>query len=287
MDAIAALLVSGLIFWMGIQLSRDSVSVLLDRAPIGATTLLRETLMKEPSVLAVDSLRVRQVGSVPYVSFNVLIPRSLATSAISDLNQKLKSRVQAVLPSADVSISLEPIALIDETVQQKILAIATQHGLSIHHLVVQDIDDKRAVSFDVEMLPSLTLGLAHEKATELENAIRTGLGGELEVESHIEPKPNDDLASTQASPLVFAKVSRLLMAATRKEKHLSDVHNIRVRSMGKSLYLHYHCRFAPSLSLELCHSVLDRVEAKMMAAIPHLKRVVAHAEPVGGAQHKL
>ncbi len=287
MDSIAALLVSGLIFWMGLKLGREAVAVLLDRAPSGATELLRETLFQEPSVLGVEALRVRQVGAVPYVSFNASVPRSLATSEISSLSQRLKSRVQAALPGADVSVALEPVALLSETVQQKIIAIADQHALSIHHLVVQDVGSKRAVSFDVEMMPSLPLGLAHEKATELEDAIRAGLGGELEVESHIEPKPDDSLASVQASKLVFAKVLRALNTAARGERHLTDIHNVRVRRMGRSLYLHYHCRFAPTLSLEACHAVLDRVEAKMMAKVPLLKRVIAHAEPIGRAKHRL
>jgi len=286
-DAIAALLVSGFIFWLGGKLGAETVSSLLDRAPDGATALLRQIISQETSVLAVEQLRVRQVGPVPYVSFTAQVPRSLTTGEIAALGHQLRGLVVQALPRADVNVSLEPVAIDSETVQQKILAIAALHGLSVHHLVVQDLSDKRAVSFDVEMPPSLTLGAAHERATDLEEAIRSGLGGGIEVESHIEPKPIDSLQSEEAGKVEFAKVARALKAAVRPEKILSDVHNVRVRRMGSTLYLHYHCRFVPTLSLEACHAVLDRVEGRLIAGLPQLKRVIAHAEPVGAEPHKL
>ena len=286
-DAIAALLVSGFVFWLGIKLGIETISTLLDRAPQGASSLLHQTLIKEPSVLSIERIRVREVGAIAYVSFTARVPRSLATSEIASLSQKLQARVRAVLPAADVNVSLEPVALDTETAQQKISAIAAQHGFSIHHLVVQDVGVKRAVSFDVEMEPALSLGAAHERATKLENAIRAGLGGDLEVESHIEPRPQDSLRSLVAGKPEYTKVELALKAAVRSEKALTDIHNLRLRRIGRGLYLHYHCRFKANQSLENCHTVLDRIEGRLMAKIPHLKRVVAHAEPIGAAKHKL
>jgi divalent metal cation (Fe/Co/Zn/Cd) transporter len=286
-DAIAALLVSGFIFWLGYKLGSETISALLDRAPEGVSALLHQTLAQESSVLSIDQLRVRQVGRVAYVSFVAFVPRSLATTEIAALSHRLKALVQNILPGADVNAALEPVVLDSETAQQKVLAIAAQQGLSIHHLVVQDIGGKRAVSFDVELPERLSLGVAHERATVLESAIRTGLGGGLEVESHIEPRPSETLLSVVAEKPMFKKVELALKAAVRGEKALSDVHNIRLRRNGAELYLHYHCRFAASLSLEACHAVLDRVEARLMAKLPQLKRVVAHAEPLGHAKHNL
>ena len=286
-DAVAALLVSGFIFWMGIRLGRETISSLLDRAPEGAASLIRQILAREPSVLAVQQLRLRQVGPVVYVSLGATVPRSLSTGEIADLGRKLKAEVQNQVRGADVNIALEPVALDSETAQQKVLAIAAGQGLSIHHLVVQDLGAQRAISFDVEMPPTLSLGAAHEKATVLEDTVRALFGGNIEVESHIEPKPEDSLAAKAASLTDLALATRALNSAARAERLMSDVHNIRLRQFGRSLYLHYHCRFAASLSLEACHSVLDRVEARLMGKIPRLKRVVAHAEPVGKAPHKL
>ena len=86
---------------------------------------------------------------------------------------------------------------------------------------------------------------------------------------------------------MFRKVELALKAAVRGEKALKDVHNIRLRRSGTELYLHYHCRFAADLSLEACHTVLERVEARLVAKLPRLKRVIAHAEPLGHARHIL
>jgi divalent metal cation (Fe/Co/Zn/Cd) transporter len=51
--------------------------------------------------------------------------------------------------------------------------------------------------------------------------------------------------------------------------------------------VHYHCRFAPELSIADVHDVSDRIEIALMAGIPDIKRVVAHAEPVGYEKHGL
>ena len=121
----------------------------------------------------------------------------------------------------------------------------------------------------------------------MESAIRNGLGGGLEVESHIEPRPGETLLSVVAEKAMLEKVKLALKGAVRGEKALKDVHNIRLRRIGTELYLHYHCRFAANLSLEACHAVLERVEARLMAKLPRLKRVIAHAEPLGHAKHIL
>jgi divalent metal cation (Fe/Co/Zn/Cd) transporter len=68
---------------------------------------------------------------------------------------------------------------------------------------------------------------------------------------------------------------------------LSDLHNIRVRANAAGLYVHYHCRFAPEASILDVHDVIDRVEVALIAVLPDIRRVVAHAEPVGHGRHKL
>ena len=285
-DSVAALLVSGFILWMGISLGRENVSSLLDRAPEGASVLIKQALDSEPSVLSVEQLRLRQVGPTVYVSLNAKVPRSLSTEEIAELARNLKARVEGLVNGADVNIELEPVAIDNETAQQRVLAIAASQGLSVHHLVVQNLGAKRAISFDVEMRPSLTLAVAHERATFLEDAIRASLGGKLEVESHIEPRPEDSLASTPAKLADFSKASTALKLAVKHEVRLKDVHNVRVRQLDDGLYLHYHCRFEGEENLANCHEVLERVEARIKAKMPVLKRIVAHAEPLGKAKHR-
>ena len=55
-------------------------------------------------------------------------------------------------------------------------------ALAIHHLTAQKISDKLAISFDLEVDGSMQMGEAHDRATDLEDAIRNELGRDAEVE---------------------------------------------------------------------------------------------------------
>jgi divalent metal cation (Fe/Co/Zn/Cd) transporter len=68
---------------------------------------------------------------------------------------------------------------------------------------------------------------------------------------------------------------------------MSDVHNIRIRSTGDGLFVHYHCRFDGKESVDAVHTTVDHVENGLQAKFPEIRRVIAHAEPVGLARHEL
>jgi divalent metal cation (Fe/Co/Zn/Cd) transporter len=165
--------------------------------------------------------------------------------------------------------------------------IAAEQGLSIHHLVVQDVEGKLAVSFDVEMAGETSLYDAHEEATRLEAAIREGLGGDVEVESHIEPQTLPLVAGHVAPEKIVASIERSLKTLAKAEKAMHDVHSVRVRQVGDGLYVHYHCRFAPDAQIVKVHEIVDRVENRLLDLRPNVKRVVAHTEPMGRMKHRL
>jgi divalent metal cation (Fe/Co/Zn/Cd) transporter len=95
------------------------------------------------------------------------------------------------------------------------------------------------------------------------------------------------LAGAPPSAAVIKKIEGLLSKLAAKESALSDLHNIRVRANAAGLYVHYHCRFAPELPIADVHEVTDRIEVALMGGLPDIKRVVAHAEPVGHEKHWL
>jgi divalent metal cation (Fe/Co/Zn/Cd) transporter len=58
-----------------------------------------------------------------------------------------------------------------------------------------------------------------------------------------------------------------------------------VRRNSEGLFVHYHCRFEPAETIETVHDIIDRIETELQHEEPRIKRVIAHAEPVGGAGH--
>lgn len=285
-DSVAALLVSVYICKIAWDLSSTTLNTLLDAAPAGVTTLIGDIAEKQDGILSVNRLRVRPAGSTLFVNLDVNVPRLINITAIAELKAKLVSSIRAKLPQSDISITTNPVALDNETAFEKIGLIAAQKNASIHHITVQQIQGRMAVSFDFEVDGATRLSKAHDQATALEEAIRIGLGGDVEVESHIEPQPLRLLSGEPASAPQTKRIETTLRQLAKSEKSLSDLHDVRVRQTAEGFYVHYHCRFAPTATIDAVHLAVDQIENSLKTKIQNINRVIAHAEPLGRAQHK-
>ena len=85
----------------------------------------------------------------------------------------------------------------------------------------------------------------------------------------------------------FMEEERLLAAMQPLYPRLTDIHSIRLRRNEEGLFLHYHCRCAPGDSVEQIHDDIDRVEAGLKDRFGDIRRVIAHAEPLGARRHAL
>jgi divalent metal cation (Fe/Co/Zn/Cd) transporter len=268
-------------------LARSTLDTLLDATPIESTNEIRRLAESTVGVLRVRELRVRPAGPVIYVSLAVEVARTLPVDEISLIKSKLSSGIRNRFPNADVVLAADLVALDDETVFQRIMMIASRHRTAIHHPTVQRVNGRLAVSFDIEVDGSTLLVDAHAIATRLEGDIRHELGPEIEVESHIEPLPERLLDGHEATELERDRLVRALGALAATEPRLSDLHNIRVRENKEGLFVHYHCRFLGTDTVDEVHGATDRIENALQEQFPSIRRVIAHAEPVGLAKHDL
>jgi cation diffusion facilitator family transporter len=286
-DSVAALLVSIYIGKIAWDLTSTTLNTLLDAAPAGVSAQINDIADQQNGILSVNSLRVRPAGSTLFVNLDVNVPRLLNLVSITELKSKLVAAIQSKLPHADISITTNPVALDDETAFDKIGLIAAHYNASIHHITVQQVQGRMAVSFDLEVDGATQLAAAHDQATQLEDAIREGLGGDIEVESHIEPQPARLLVGEPAAPAETKKIEKLLQQLAKSEKSLSDLHNVRVRHADGGLYVHYHCRFKQAETIDAVHAAVDRIEIAFGAKLTNVKRVIAHAEPLREARREL
>jgi cation diffusion facilitator family transporter len=286
-DSVAALVVAAFVAHAAWNLGKQTLDNLLDAAPVGVASAIEDIVSQQNGVLDLRQLRVRPAGPDIHVDMIADVPRTMAVSKLDQIRRALSESILRQFPNADSSIQLNPVELDTETAFEKVALIAEKHDLKVHHLAVQNLDGRLAVSFDVEMDADTALLTAHDRATALEADIRDGLGMDVEVESHIEPMEPRLLDGAAPALELVDRITTQLAHLARRERSLSDLHNIRVRSNAAGLYVHYHCRFAPDLSIAKVHEVTDRIEMALMTAIPEISRVVAHAEPVGHGKHRL
>jgi divalent metal cation (Fe/Co/Zn/Cd) transporter len=95
------------------------------------------------------------------------------------------------------------------------------------------------------------------------------------------------LLGEEAPARLTADVSAALLQLAGTHERLSDIHSIRLRRNEEGLFLHYHCRCSPTDSVEQIHDDIDRVEAGLKARFSDIRRVIAHAEPLGAGRHAL
>jgi cation diffusion facilitator family transporter len=277
-DAAAAIAVAIMIALLGLRMARSTVETLLDRAPEGVAEKVEAALRAVPGVVDVERMRIRMVGPTTFIDTIAKVPRTYPIDRVEEIKRKAQLAVSEVLGDADLTFTAIPVALNDESVRERIMVIARNSGLAIHHVTVHDLRGKLIVSIDLEVDGGMALTAAHDIAQSLEQSIENDFGTDVEVDTHIEPLEPELPHGTDAAPerveTVAAALSRFAAGTA-----IHDIHNVRVRDTEAGEIVNFHCRAAPSMSVIKVHESVDEIERALRRAFPTVKRVISHAEP--------
>jgi cation diffusion facilitator family transporter len=277
-DAAAAIGVAVMIAALGMRLARSTVETLLDRAPEGVTETAKAVIAAVPGVVDVERLRVRMVGSKHFIEAIVQVPRTYPIDRIEQIKRKAQDAVAKALGDADLTFTAVPVARDNESVRERIMVIARNSGVAVHHVTVHDLGGKLTVSIDLEVDGDMALKDAHDIAHELERSIRDEFGEDVEVDTHIEPLEPELPLGTDAAPERIETIKTALRRFAA-DGSIHDIHNVRVRNTDAGEIVNFHCRAAPSMSVIKVHENVDAIERALRRAFPTVKRVISHAEP--------
>lgn len=278
-DSGAAIAVAVLISILGLRLGKSTIETLLDRAPDGASEKAEAAIRGIPGVVDVERLRVRMVGARHFVDATVHVPRTYPIDRIDDIKRKAQDAVSEALHDADLTFTATPVAHSNESVRERIMVIARNSGLAIHHVTVHDLGEKLTVSIDLEVDGDMPLKDAHDIAHRLEASIREEFGADAEVDTHIEPLEPELPLGSDAAPARVETVQQALSRFAAEGGAIHDVHNVRVRDTDAGEIVNFHCRAVPSMSVIDVHEKVDEIERALRHAFPSVKRVISHAEP--------
>jgi cation diffusion facilitator family transporter len=278
-DSAAAIIVALFIFIAGWRLGRRTVDTLTDTAPAGAAAKITAIAARVPGVVAVERVRVRQAAGVEFVDLTVGVSRTLPLDRVAAIKQRIEAALRGELPKAELSITTEPRPLDGETVLERVMVIARNRSLAVHHVTVHAIGTQLSVSLDLEVDGAMALGAAHDIATALEEAIRDELGSTVEVETHIEPMQPHGQAGLDASAERITEVRNALVEIAGKCAAVGEVHDVRVRRSDGAELVNFHCRVDPALTVAEVHERVDEVERALRERFPTIMRVIGHAEP--------
>jgi cation diffusion facilitator family transporter len=279
-DPLAAIGVSFFVCHVAWQLGKRTIDTLIDAAPEGSAQKVTAIASAVSGVVAVLRVRVRPAGSVLFVDLAVAVGRGYSQQRVAKVQQEITEAIRAEMPESEVVVSTKPLALDDETVYERVRIIALNHNIAVHHVTVHHAQDKLSVGLDLEVDGQKSIQEAHELATHLEHEIRSEFGGDVELETHIEPRqaaisPDGKDISAEALESFKTSLERLIVESDL----LSGLHKIRVRLTVDGLIIFYHCRVDPGRTVFEVHKAVDDFESRIRLDHPGLWRIVGHAEP--------
>jgi cation diffusion facilitator family transporter len=280
-DSTAALVVAVLVCIAGWRLGKRTIDTLTDTAPTGAAEKINAIVTRVSGVVAIERVRARAVGEKTFIDMTVAVSRTLPFDRVSAIKLAVETALRAQMPGAEPVVTTDPVALNNETVLDRVMVIARNRALAVHHVTVHDIEQRLAISLDLEVDGKLSLSDAHAQADNLEKAIANELGADVEIDTHIEPLQPHRAAGREAPPERVNAVALALAELAADGRTLREVHNVRVRETADGEIVNFHCRVAPNLSVQAVHEKVDTLERALRQRSPSIKRVIGHAEPMG------
>src|SRR6266481_8800357 len=282
-DAVAGLIVAGVILWVGSRLGMRTLDALLDAVPVGLQDQITQAVRRMEGVQAVHRVRVRRAGNRYFVDATVSVPRTASLEQVHAWSDAIEKRVSEVVP-ADVVVHAEPQAPPAENLLESIRATAQRMGHAIHDLSVQQQGETLFVELHLEVNERLSLRNAHAQATALEEAILALPEHPTEVTIHIEPM-GSGIATTKTSAGEMRELERSIEEFVNElpaeYDELVNCHQVRVRQVEHRILASCHCVMKGDLAVTNVHDVTAALEDRVKEKFPQVLRVTIHPEPDG------
>lgn len=280
-DAIAALVVAGIVVYVSLQLGSRTVAALVDGVPAPVRDdVLRA--VRVPGVLEVRQVRVRRSGPESFADVRLTVARDVSFEKTHEIAVAAENAVRQVLPGADVVVQVDPVRSDHEGVLTSVRMLAAEHGMGAHGVRIYDLQSGgHLLELHLEVSDALTVEQAHERASAFEEALRKLLPSIDQVVTHIEPT-GDALVQRQATAADEDLVREVLSNMERENGLGCKPHDVTVRRVGGELQVTFHCTVDSGLPITEAHTLTERVESLLRNQVSNLGRVVIHVEPPNG-----
>ena len=280
-DAMAGIAVALVIAYAAFRLGKKTVDILIDAAPVGLTEQIIAITKTVSGVIKIEKIRVKPAGPFAFVEMSLDVSRTLSLERVQSICNSIEEKIRELLPVADITINTKPIALDCETIAERVHIIGINHNLHVHNIASNIVEDKKHISFDVEVEHNLTIKEAHEVVSSLEQEIRREFDGDLDISVHIDPLRSEERTSQPLSPAEETAVRNIIVEVAETIDRIHEVHDIQIRKTEKEkLFITLHCSFDDGVLLEDVHFITSKLEGVIYQTIPNAGQVIIHAEPL-------
>ena len=276
-DAIAALVVAGIIFSAAARLIYENARVLMDTTPAEAQARAHAAIAELGDGIELRRLRVRESGGHFFADAVVAVPPGQAAVEGHGITEEIESAMSKWLPDSEVVVHLEPrregLSLRDRALAS---ALAEPLVRDVHDIAIYRHGNTVSVSLHLKMEPDLPLAEAHRVAERVEAALRAEPGVD-DVHTHLEPLEGPRVAQEivpAADEAERKRVNRLVLGRTG-----SPPRDLRLLHTDRGLVLFVSVAAVPDSRLPAAHELASRLEDDIREAHPDIVDVVVHTEP--------
>lgn len=278
-DAIAALMVSVIVVWVGVRLCRRAVNVLLDGGGRAHSEAFEQSLTAQLPAYTVRKLRVRESGAAIFADLTLTAPGELSLEAAHDIAGIAEDIAHAVMPGADVTVHVEPAAVNEPTLLHIVHTVAVAHGMTAHSLdlYTDEAGDLHAC-LHVEAPHSMPLREAHTLVDGFERSLAARIGV-TRIFSHIEPDRRRSPHEGDDIPTDLTHLETAVHEALAEAPPFPAAHELEVRQLTGLTAVSFHCTAPGNLNVAAAHDLSTRMERRLRRLVPGIDRVTIHMEP--------
>ena len=278
-DAIAALLVAGIIFAAAGRLIYENSRVLMDTAPADARAKAEAAISGLGDAVELRRLRVRESGGRYFADAVVGVPPGQAVVESHSTADAVEAAVQDALPDTDVVVHLEPRRE-GLDLRDRVLATALAEPLvrEAHDITIYEHEGRVSVSLHLKLAPDVAIDQAHDVAERVEAALREEPGVE-DVQTHLEPlerpvaaRPDD--VRDHPDDLQRQRISKLVVDRTGRPPRA-----LRLLHAAGGLVVFVSVTVPADMTLPRAHDLASRLEDDIREGQQHIQDVVVHTEP--------
>ncbi len=277
-DTIAAMGVSIFVFLAAYRLGKKTIDVLVDGTPSGVLEKIKEIVKKIDYIIDIERIRVRHLGSNLSIELIIVVNHKLSIDKVHEISQNIEVEIKKEIKEADIVINIKPVKSNDETIVESIRALALKNGFSVHDVIVDNLDNKQYISYDLELPDDLTIKEAHDIATNFEKSIKNEVEDNTELNSHIEPLKKHAILSSNITKEEQKRVKDAISEIDKTIEEICEPHNILIRRIEEKLFVSFHCLAQHNISLEKIHDITMKFEYLLKEKVSEIKRVVIHVE---------
>jgi cation diffusion facilitator family transporter len=279
-DSVSALGVAAITAVIGYRLWKRSVHTLLDGAPQGIYDIVIEEAESVDGVLHLENVRVRESGHKTFIDATVHIDGTMPLEQAHRVTNEVALKVEARVPSADIVIHAEPCQVSSKDAVEVIRTEAAklEEIKNVHNIEISELNGSIQVDLHIELEGTMSVAMAHDIATKLENNIMRSDDRIISVFSHIEPA-NGRTCHIDPSPIGDRELIDSIGRVVEEHPKVRRLRYMTVNRTEVGWRVNLCCIFDSQMNVSEMHDAVTHLENQILSEHRDVYEVIIHVEP--------